>query len=312
MYILSIVKFLINLYNSVRITLSKYRDCGLKVAAVNSTNHQNEGINQKKNTAFKSSLGMNLLSASGALMQGIENKGYVVSFLIQDGLGMTLPRTLTGFYRDREVTGEYNYKEGLEVLGREGMTGPFMMSVAPFMLWLTGKFCKSAGTNTRLIKIIGNNFKSMLKDANFNNAVKQDKAAFIEEYENPSDEGPFVRKRILVVDDDTQQLMQIKELLEEFYQVTVVKSGQSALKYLSRKEVDLILLDYMMPDMDGPETLDKLRENERTADIPVVFLSGVKEKSKIIETITELKPQGYVVKPAKKSELVAKIIDILG
>ena len=142
--------------------------------------------------------------------------------------------------------------------------------------------------------------------------LKQDKAAFIEEYENPSDEGPFVRKRILVVDDDTQQLMQIKELLEEFYQVTVVKSGQSALKYLSRKEVDLILLDYMMPDMDGPETLDKLRENERTADIPVVFLSGVKEKSKIIETITELKPQGYVVKPAKKSELVAKIIDILG
>ena len=142
--------------------------------------------------------------------------------------------------------------------------------------------------------------------------LKQDKASFIEEYENPDDEGPFVRKRILVVDDDTQQLMQIKDYLEEFYYVTVVKSGQSALKYLSKKEVDLILLDYMMPYMDGPETLDKLRENEATADIPVIFLSGVKEKATIIETITELKPQGYVVKPAKKSELVAKIIDVLG
>lgn len=115
-------------------------------------------------------------------MQGIENKGYVVSFLIQDSLGMTLPRTITGFYRDREVTGEYNIKEGLEVLGREGMTGPFMMSVAPFMLWLTGKYCKSAGSNTRLIKIIGNNFKSMLEGSKFNHAIKNDKEAFKKEF----------------------------------------------------------------------------------------------------------------------------------
>ena len=155
----------------------------MRIAAVNNTKARTTNNSENKgNTSFKSSLGMNLLSASGALMQGIENKGYVVSFLIQDGLGMTLPRTLTGFYRDREVTGEYNIKEGLEVLGREGMTGPFMMSVAPLMLWLTGKYCKSAGTNTRLLKIIGNNFKSMLEGSKFNNAVKQDKAAFRKEF----------------------------------------------------------------------------------------------------------------------------------
>lgn len=115
-------------------------------------------------------------------MQGIENKGYVASFLIQDGLGMTLPRTVTGFYRDREVTGEYNVKEGLEVLGREGMTGPFMMAVAPLMIWLTGKFCKSASSNTRLIKIIGNNFKSMLEGSKFNQSIKNDKEAFKKEF----------------------------------------------------------------------------------------------------------------------------------
>ena len=125
---------------------------------------------------------MNLLSASGALMQGIENKGYVASFLIQDGLGMTLPRTATGFYRDREVTGEYNIKEGLEVLGREGMTGPFMMSVAPLMIWLTGKFCKSSSTNTKLIKIIGDNFKSLVANSHFSQSVKENKAAFKEEF----------------------------------------------------------------------------------------------------------------------------------
>jgi len=129
-----------------------------------------------------SSLGMNLLSASGALMQGIENKGYVASFLIQDGLGMTLPRTVTGFYRDREVTGEYNIKEGLEVLGREGMTGPFMMAVAPLMIWLTGKFCKSCSSNTKLIKIIGDNFKSLVESSNLPQSIKNNKEAFKEEF----------------------------------------------------------------------------------------------------------------------------------
>ena len=155
----------------------------MKIASINNIQQANSAVGKRDGVNFKaSSLGMNLLSASGALMQGIENKGYVVSFLIQDGLGMTLPRTATGFYRDKEVTGEYNLKEGFEVLGREGMTGPFMMSVAPLMLWLTGKFCKSAGSNTRLIKIIGDNFKAMLESTNFNKAVKKDKDAFKKEF----------------------------------------------------------------------------------------------------------------------------------
>ena len=125
---------------------------------------------------------MGALGVSGALMQGIENQGYFLSFLIQDGLGMTLPRVITGFYRDKEVTGEFNIKEGLEVLGREGMTGPFMMAVAPFMVWLTGKGCKSASTNTRIIKAIGDNFKSMIEKSAFSENIKNDKAAFLKEF----------------------------------------------------------------------------------------------------------------------------------
>ncbi len=155
----------------------------MKIASIN--NYSNNAAltkNKKGNTSFKSSLGMGALGVSGALMQGIENQGYFLSFLIQDGLGMTLPRVITGFYRDREVTGEWNVKEGLEVLGREGMTGPFMMAVAPFMVWLTGKGCKSASTNTRLIKTIGDNFKSMIKESAFSSTVKNDKAAFLKEF----------------------------------------------------------------------------------------------------------------------------------
>ncbi len=120
------------------------------------------------------------------------------------------------------------------------------------------------------------------------------------------------RKQILVVDDDSEQLIHIKEELEEFYDVTPVKNAEAVFKYLSKKTPDLILLDYLMPEKDGPQVLREMREVEEYAKIPVIFLTGVTERNAILKTIAELRPQGYIVKPSKKSELVAKIIDVLG
>ena len=122
----------------------------------------------------------------------------------------------------------------------------------------------------------------------------------------------YSRKHILVVDDDPEQLSQIKEHLKEFYEVTLVTSGKNIEKCLQRYHVDLILLDYLMPEMDGPQTLALLRANSDFKDIPVIFLTGVSEKETVIKTLVELKPEGYVLKPTKKSDLVAKIIDVLG
>ncbi|MBR5407050.1 MAG: response regulator [Lachnospiraceae bacterium] len=134
----------------------------------------------------------------------------------------------------------------------------------------------------------------------------------VTEYVNPHANDLPPRKHILVVDDDTEQLMQIKEHLKEFYEVTLVPSGDAAIKYLSKHSADLILLDYMMPEMNGPQVLENLRKMPGSNYIPVVFLTGVTEKDTVVKTLVELKPQGYIVKPSKKSELVAKIIDILG
>ena len=120
------------------------------------------------------------------------------------------------------------------------------------------------------------------------------------------------RKRILVVDDDAEQLSQIKGNLEEFYDVTPVRSGFDALKYLEKHEVDLVLLDYIMPVMDGAKVLYRLRTTRAHASLPVIFLTGMTERDKVVKTLVELRPQGYIVKPAKKSEIVAKIIDVLG
>lgn len=132
------------------------------------------------------------------------------------------------------------------------------------------------------------------------------------EYVNEKEPKEFERKHILVVDDDPEQLMMIKEHLREFYEVTVINGGKNILKVLAKYKVDLILLDYLMPEMDGPEVLKMLREYPEYENIPVVFLTGMSDKDAVIRLIVELKPQGYVLKPSKKSELVAKIIDVLG
>ena len=120
------------------------------------------------------------------------------------------------------------------------------------------------------------------------------------------------RKHILIVDDDIDQLIQIKSHLLEFYDVTAVRSGHDALKYLEKHNVDLMLLDYKMPEMDGPTIISHIRSSAKTADLPVVFLTGISDRETVLNAIVELKPQGYLVKPAKKSEIVAKIIDVLG
>ena len=120
------------------------------------------------------------------------------------------------------------------------------------------------------------------------------------------------KKRILVVDDDPQILAQIKENLIYFYDVTAVLSGAMAYRFLERHTVDLILLDYLMVAENGPEVLEKLRSNEATKDIPVMFLTGVSDPLIVRDTLTRLRPQGYLLKPIKKSELVGRIIDVLG
>ncbi len=120
------------------------------------------------------------------------------------------------------------------------------------------------------------------------------------------------RKHILVVDDDSEQLAMIRDHLREFYDVTLTNGGRQALKYLEKHETDLVLLDYMMPEMDGPEMLKVMRTYPNLKDIPVIFLTGLADRDRVINMLVELKPQGYILKPAKKSELVARIIDVLG
>ena len=81
-------------------------------------------------------------------------------------------------------------------------------------------------------------------------------------------------KHILVVDDNKTNLTLVKNELSDKYQVTPVISGFQALKFLEKKLPDLILLDLSMPDMDGRETMSRIRENQEWAKIPIIFLTA--------------------------------------
>lgn len=144
-------------------------------------NINNNDKQEKQHVAFKSGI-VGALNASGALMQSIENGGFLASFLIQDGIGMTVPRTAAGFLRDKEHTGHYNMQEGFEVLGREGMTGPCMMAVAPVSLLLAAKFGKSTSVNTQLIKRFGNSLKEILAKPEFDKSLLKNADKFKNEF----------------------------------------------------------------------------------------------------------------------------------
>jgi CheY-like chemotaxis protein len=118
------------------------------------------------------------------------------------------------------------------------------------------------------------------------------------------------RHRILVIDDATIVHKTIKGYLDSEYEVATAISGKVALRYLMTKEVSLILLDYEMPEMDGPAVLSKLRANTAFASIPVVFLTGINDVEKIKNALA-LKPQGYLLKPVDKNALIAKLHEII-
>ena len=114
------------------------------------------------------------------------------------------------------------------------------------------------------------------------------------------------KKRILVVDDDGTMLRTIKSWLSEKYQVFMVNSGMSAITFLAKNQVDLILLDYEMPVTTGPKVLEMLRSEPETSEIPVMFLTVKSDKESVMQVLA-LKPEKYLLKTMPPAELIANI-----
>lgn len=119
------------------------------------------------------------------------------------------------------------------------------------------------------------------------------------------------RKSILVVDDNPIQLRAMKGILQAKYDVVMAVSGAEAMMAIGKRVPDLIFLDYEMPVCDGRQTLEMIRNLENAKDVPVVFLTGVRDRAHI-QAVVDLKPAGYILKPTTDAVIEDIIKKTLG
>ncbi len=120
------------------------------------------------------------------------------------------------------------------------------------------------------------------------------------------------RKSTITVVDDSPDLVEIVRLTleEKGFNVMCVYNGKDLFAGLEKQKPDLILLDIMMPQMDGFEVLTRLRENPDTASIPVILLSAKMEYEDVLRGY-KLGIDHYIQKPFSNTQLVAAINSLL-
>lgn len=116
-----------------------------------------------------------------------------------------------------------------------------------------------------------------------------------------------LKNTILIVDDTLRNVQVLGTILkQEGYQIMVAQNGFQALKVVEKAPPDLILLDIMMPEMDGFETCRCLKENRATRDIPVIFMTALSDTEDKVKGL-EIGAIDYITKPIQQREVLARI-----
>jgi len=114
------------------------------------------------------------------------------------------------------------------------------------------------------------------------------------------------RPKVLVVDDEPFNLEIMQEILEDEYEVSYVKSGQECMDLVGKLMPDVILLDVNMPGMSGYEVCQQIKENPKTTNIPVTFVSALDTLAERLAGY-EVGGDDYICKPFEASELLSKV-----
>ena len=119
-------------------------------------------------------------------------------------------------------------------------------------------------------------------------------------------------KKVLIIDDeeDVKEIAQMGLEMAADWDVITANSGKAGLDLAASSQPEVILLDLMMPDWDGQETLKQLRANQHTANIPVILMTA-KTKSAIASELTSLDIVGIITKPFRPLQLPEQIAEIL-
>lgn len=119
-----------------------------------------------------------------------------------------------------------------------------------------------------------------------------------------------IEKKILIIEDNEMNIEILQEMLEKKYTLIISKNGYSGIDNAVTKKPDLILLDIMLPDVNGFQIAKELKTFNSTKDIPILFISAVANKD-VIESSAKLGVEGYILKPFHKEKLESKILQII-
>jgi DNA-binding response OmpR family regulator len=115
------------------------------------------------------------------------------------------------------------------------------------------------------------------------------------------------RKKILLVDDSATTLMMEQMVLRgQPYQIVTAKNGREAVAAAASEQPDLILLDVVMPEMNGFEACRRIREHEATKSVPIIMVT-TKGEEQNVETGFESGCSDYITKPINGAELLTKV-----
>lgn len=115
------------------------------------------------------------------------------------------------------------------------------------------------------------------------------------------------KKRILVADDDNDFLRVARAILEHYgFTIETAENGEEALKAIKKRTYDLLVLDVVMPKIDGIKLFRMVRKSKRYSKVPVLFISGKAGKEEVDEQLREVieKANGYMEKPFKTKEFI--------
>lgn len=120
------------------------------------------------------------------------------------------------------------------------------------------------------------------------------------------------KKRILIIDDevDFSGLVKMNLELTDDFEVVIAANGKKGIKLAKRIKPDLILLDILMPGMDGFEVLEKLKKHEDSMMIPVIMLTAKGDEASKTRA-TQLYDELYITKPIEATDLRTKIEEVL-
>jgi len=120
------------------------------------------------------------------------------------------------------------------------------------------------------------------------------------------------RKTILIVDDELSILVPLQFLMEkEGYSAKLAQSGKDAFDKISDIQPDLILLDIMLPDLDGYEIYQMIRQREEWNSIRIIFLTAKNREADMAKGLA-MGADAYITKPFSNTELVEKINELIG